>query len=338
MRIGKRFVGGLILLTALVLAAAGCEMVDHPRSTINPVSDFGWALQNVYKQVFWWTMGIFIVVEALLVVAIFRFRARGETHETPEQVHGHTRLEVAWTIVPAVILIFIAVPTIRTIFAVAAPAPPDAVRVKVTGQQWFWHFEYPELGIRTANELHVPVGRTVAIDLHAGDIIHAFWIPRVGGKRDLMPGRVNKMWFKVDKPGLYHGQCAEFCGTAHALMRFDVVAEDPASFDRWAAAQKAVPAPPTDPKAKAGATAFLTAGCIACHRIAGTAAQSLIGPDLTHVASRARIVSGLLDNTPENMARWIHDPQSVKADAKMPNLKLKPDQVDLLVAYLQSLQ
>jgi cytochrome c oxidase subunit 2 len=253
-------------------------------------------------------------------------------------VHGHTNLEIAWTILPAVILVFIAVPTIRTIFAVAAPAPADAIRVTVTGQQWFWHVDYPDLGIRTANEIHVPVGRAVEVSLHAADVIHAFWVPRLGGKRDVMPGRTNRQVFTVDKPGLYHGQCAEFCGTSHALMRFDLVAEDPASFDRWVAEQKSVPAPPTDPKLKTGATTFLTAGCIACHRIQGSPAQAQIGPDLTHVASRARIVSGMLENTPENMSRWISDPQAVKTDARMPNLKLKSDQVEVLVAYLQSLR
>ncbi len=338
MSIRRHRVLALCLLAGAVAALAGCEMVSHTRSTINPVSDFGWAIQNVYKQIFWWCVGIFVFVEALLLIAIFRFRVREGSHETPEQVHGHTNLEIAWTILPAVILVFIAVPTIRTIFAVAAPAPADAIRVTVTGQQWFWHVDYPDLGIRTANEIHVPVGRAVEVSLHAADVIHAFWVPRLGGKRDVMPGRTNRQVFTVDKPGLYHGQCAEFCGTSHALMRFDLVAEDPASFDRWVAEQKSVPAPPTDPKLKTGATTFLTAGCIACHRIQGSPAQAQIGPDLTHVASRARIVSGMLENTPENMSRWISDPQAVKTDARMPNLKLKSDQVEVLVAYLQSLR
>lgn len=328
----------LFLLAGALVTLAGCEMASHPRSTISPVSDFGWAIQNVYKQIFWWSAGIFVVVESLLLIAIFRFRVKEGSHEKPEQVHGNMPLEIAWTIVPAIILVFIAVPTIRTIFAVSAPAPPNAIRVKVTGQQWFWHFEYPDLGVRTANEMHVPVGRPVEVQLYAADIIHSFWVPRVGGKRDVVPGRTNRQVFTVQKPGLYHGQCAEFCGVSHALMRFDLVAEDPASFDRWVALQKAIPAPAADAKIKAGATAFLTAGCIACHRIQGTAAQAVIGPELTHVASRTKIVSGILDNTPENMAMWIRNPQAVKTGAKMPNLKLKQGQIELLVAYLQSLR
>lgn len=329
----------LFLLAGALAALAGCEMVSHPRSTISPVSDFGWAIQNVYKQIFWWCVGIFVVVESLLLIAIFKFRAKEESHEKPEQVHGHTTLEIAWTILPAVILVFIAVPTIRTIFAVAAPAPPDAIRVMVTGEQWFWRFEYPDLGVLTANEMHVPVGRPVEIALHTNNVIHSFWIPRVGGKRDLVPGRVNRQVFTIDKPGLFHGQCAEFCGTAHALMRFDLVAEDPTSFDRWVEGQKAAAPAPVEARAKQGATLFLSAGCIACHRIQGTPSQSAIGPDLSHVGSRARIASGILDNTPENLARWIHNPQAVKPDAKMiiPK-KLNEQEIEALVAYLRSLQ
>ena len=329
----------LFLLAGALLPLAGCEMASHPRSTISPVSDFGWAIQDVYKQIFWWSVGIFVVVETLLLVAIFRFRVKEESHEKPEQVHGHTKLEIAWTIVPAVILVFIAVPTIRTIFAVAAPAPPDAIRVKVTGEQWFWRFEYPDLGVLTANEMHVPVGRPVEVLLHTNNVIHSFWVPRLGGKRDLVPGRTNRQVFTVEKPGLYHGQCAEFCGTAHALMRFDLVAEDPVSFERWVQTQKAAAPPPAEGKAREGATLFLSAGCIACHRIQGTPAQSPIGPDLTHVGSRARIAAGILDNTPENLARWIGNPQAVKPSARMilPK-KLNEQQIEALVAYLQGLQ
>jgi len=339
MSIRRRRFLALLVLAGTCAALAGCEMVSHPRSTISPVSDFGWAIQDVYEQIFWWCVGIFVVVESVLLIAIFRFRVREESHERPEQVHGHTKLEIAWTILPAVILVFIAVPTIRTIFAVAAPAPQDAIRVNVTGEQWFWRFEYPDLGVLTANELHVPVGRPVEVSLHSNNVLHAFWIPRVGGKRDVMPGRTNRQVFTVQKPGLYHGQCAEFCGASHALMRFDLVAEDPTSFDRWVERQKAPPPAPVDARAKEGATTFLTAGCIACHRIQGTPSQSTIGPDLSHVGSRARIASGILDNTPENLARWIHDPQAVKPEAKMiiPK-KLSENEIEALVAYLQSLQ
>jgi len=262
-----------------------------------------------------------------------------ESHERPEQVHGHTALEIAWTIVPAVILVFIAVPTIRTIFAVAAPAPPGAIRVTVTGEQWFWRFEYPDLGVLTANEMHVPVGRPVEVSLRSNNVIHSFWIPRVGGKRDVMPGRTNRQVFTIDKPGLFHGQCAELCGIEHALMRFDLVAEDPTSFDRWVERQKAPPPAPVEAGAREGATTFLTAGCIACHRIQGTPSQSPVGPDLSHVGSRARIASGILDNTPENLSRWIHDPQAVKPGVKMiiPR-KLSEKEIGALVAYLQTLQ
>jgi cytochrome c oxidase subunit 2 len=327
----------LLSLCGLMLLAAGCE-IGHPRSTVTPESDFASAVHDLYMQIFWWAVGIFVVVESLLLYAVFKYRVKTESHERPEQVHGHTRLEIFWTLVPAVILVFIAVPTIRTIFAVAAPPPENALHVKVTAQQWFWHFEYPDLGIRTANEMHVPAGRTVAVELHSADIIHSFWVPRLGGKRDVVPGRTNRLFFKTDRPGDYPGQCVEFCGASHALMRFDVVVEKPEAFERWAEAQKAPASTPTGPKAREGATAFLTSGCIACHRIQGTPSQSTIGPDLTHVGSRKRIAAGILDNTPENMSRWIRDPQAVKPEAKMAKLELTEDQVEALVAYLQSLE
>jgi len=212
MSIRRHRVLALCLLAGTLAALAGCEMVSHTRSTINPVSDFGWAIQNIYKQIFWWCVGIFVVVETLLLVAIFRFRVREGSHETPEQVHGHTNLEIAWTILPAVILVFIAVPTIRTIFAVAAPAPADAIRVTVTGQQWFWHIDYPDLGIRTANEIHVPVGRPVEVSLHAADIIHSFWVPRLGGKRDVVPGRTNRRCSRSTSPASITGNARSSAG------------------------------------------------------------------------------------------------------------------------------
>ncbi len=324
-------------LAALALMISGCDP-NHVRTTINPVTEFGRIVQDVYVQIFWWTVAIFIVVEGVLIYAILKFRSKTESHEQPEQVHGHTRLEIAWTILPAIILIFIAVPTIRAIFAVAAEAPAGALQINVTGQQWFWHFEYPEYGIRTANELHVPVGRPVDLHLASGDVIHSFWIPRIGGNRDLVPNRTNRITFTAEKPGHYFGQCAEFCGASHALMRFDLHADDPGTFEAWAENEKSPAVAPEDPKAKEGATAFLTAGCIACHRIDGTAAQSRIGPDLTHVGNRKTIAAGILDNTPENMARWIRDPQSVKPGALMAKLELTDEQIEALVAYLQSLK
>ena len=342
-RMARRLSGHLLLLLPFLLGAlfviAGCDH-EGARSTIAPVSDFGRSIQNIYVQIFWWTVGIFIVVESILLYAILKYRVKtgSPSHETPEQVHGHTGVEIAWTILPAVILVLIAIPTIRTIFAIAAEPPANALQIKVSGQQWFWHFEYPDLGIRTANELHVPLGRPVSIALHSNDVIHSFWVPRIGGKRDLVPGRTNRISFTADKAGYYPGQCAEFCGDSHALMRMDLIVDRPEEFERWVEAQKEPAVAPTEPLASEGATAFLSTGCIACHRIAGTPAQSPVGPDLTHVGSRMHLASGILKNTPENMARWIRDPQSVKPGAKMVKLPVTDEQVKAIVAYLQGLK
>lgn len=336
-----RLDGHLFLLLPFLFGTlfliAGCDS-NGLRSTIAPVSDFGRSIHTIYVQIFWWTVGIFILVEGVLLYAILKFRVKTGSHETPEQVHGHTGLEIAWTIVPAVILVFIAVPTIRTIFVIAAEPPANALLVKVSAQQWFWHFEYPDLGIRTANELHVPLGRPVTIELHSKDVIHSFWIPRIGGKRDIVPGRTNRITFTADKVGYYPGQCAEFCGESHSLMRMDLMVDGPEEFERWVEGQKAPAVAPTGALAKEGATAFLAAGCIACHRIAGTPSQSTIGPDLTHVGSRKHLASGILENTAENMARWIRDPQAVKPGARMAKLEMTDQQVNAIVAYLQGLK
>lgn len=283
---------------------------------------------------FWWSLGIFVVVEALLVFALWRYRRRPGDSGVPEQVHGFTALEIGWTLAPAAILFFIAIPTVREIFVSQGDPPdPDPLEVRVVGRQWWWAFEYPELGVVTANELHVPTGRTTRLTMTSADVIHSFWVPRLGGKRDLNPGSENRLWFTPDSTGEYEGQCAELCGTSHANMRLKVVVQEPEDFAAWVERQRGE-APPDS----AGLQTFLASGCAACHAIRGTPAGGVIGPDLTHVGGRSTLAAGLIPNTPEAMAGWLRTPDSVKPGARMPDLNLAEERVAELVRYLGRLR
>jgi cytochrome c oxidase subunit 2 len=301
--------------------------------TLVPHSDFGRAILDVYEDVIWWSLGILAVVEGLLLFALWRFRRRPDDTGHPDQVHGHTALEVGWTLVPAAILFFIAIPTVRTIFETQGDPPGDEppLEVAVIGHQWWWEFQYPELGIGTANELHLPRGRTTRFTLSSADVIHSFWIPRLGGKRDLNPGDENHLWFTPDTVGVYEGQCAEFCGVSHANMRMRIFVDEPADFDAWVERMRN-PAPVDS----AGFTTFLVSGCAACHAIGGTLAQGKIAPNLSDVGARTTIAAGLYPNTPEHLAAWLRNPDSLKPGALMPDLNLSEARIDSLVAFLHA--
>ncbi|HEY7471870.1 MAG TPA: cytochrome c oxidase subunit II [Gemmatimonadota bacterium] len=322
-------------LAALLPLIAGCSAIGTPEwRTLRPVSDFGQHIQSVYGDLLWWTGGIFLVVELLLLYALLRYRSKRADSEVPSQVHGFTALEIAWTLIPAAILFFIAIPTVRTIFQVqGAPPDPDPLEITVIGHQWWWEFQYPELGFVTANELHVPVGKTVNLTLSSADVIHSFWVPQLGGKRDLNPGSENRLWFTATETGVYHGQCAELCGTSHANMRMRVFVDDSASFAEWASAMRAPVAPDS-----AGAMTFLISGCAACHAIAGTPAQGKVGPNLTNVGRRTTLAASMIPNTPETMANWLRTPDSVKPGALMPDLNLDEQRIRDLIRFLEGLQ
>lgn len=232
-----------LLTTAIVASLAGCVDGDYPQTTFEPVTEFGRLINGLFANTFWWTIGIMVLVEVLLVFFVIKYRAREGAPE-PKQIHGHTGLEITWTLIPAIIVLFIAVPTVRGIFSTQAKAPDGALVVEVIGHQWWWEYRYPEYGVVTANELVLPVGRTVDLRLHSADVVHSFWIPRVGGKRDVNPqprtveaepARVNHIVFNIEQPGYFFGQCAEFCGESHALMRAAIVAMPAQEFAQWAA-------------------------------------------------------------------------------------------------------
>jgi len=334
---------------------AGCAG-DYPQTTFQPVTDFGARLNDVLGHAFWWMMGILALVEVLLVYVIVRYRSR-PGQEEPRQVYGHTGLEVLWTLVPAVIVAAIAIPTVRTIFAIDAPPADDALVVDVIGHQWWWEFRYPQYDVVTANELYLPVGRQVHLRLRSVDVVHSFWVPRLGGKRDTNPipvaaaedgAGVNHLTFTISEPGVYSGQCAEYCGTSHALMRMQAVAVDDEAFEAWIRHMKTPPAPAEGSLAARGQEVFMRSPCIACHTINGTNARGVVGPNLTSFGDRWAIGAGVAENTPENLAAWIRNPQALKPGALMPGTEggpgglpptnLAEDEVEAVVAYLQSLR
>jgi len=244
--------------------------------------------------------------------------------------------------VSSILLIGLLVASVATDRALAQLPLVDAVNIHVTAHQWWWEVTYddaqPERMFTTANEIHVPVGRPVLVTLHSDDVIHSFWVPSLHGKKDLIPGRIATIRFRADQAGRYHGQCAEYCGLQHAFMAFEVVAVPPEQFETWAQAQRKPADEPTDAAAQRGRDLFLSGSCMLCHAIQGTTAGARKAPDLTHVASRARIAAGRLPNTPEDLARWIADPHKAKPGVNMPAHLLSNDDLQALVAYLGTLR
>jgi len=320
------------------LAVAGCRG-PFPQTIFRPKSDFAWALDHLFTDIFWWAVVVFVVVEGLLCYAVLRFRHR-EGGAEPRHVHGHTALEIAWTLAPALILVFGAVPTMRTIFASAGDAPAGALKVEVIGHQWWWEYRYPELGVVTANELHLPVSRPVQLSITSADVIHSFWAPALGGKRDAIPGHVNRIAFRPDSIGDYSGQCAEFCGLSHANMRLRVIVVPQPAFEAWVQDQRGGPAAPAKASlAERGKQVFSRSACLGCHTIKGVS-PGIIGPDLTHVGGRTTIAAGLFRNDSAHLARWIADAPSLKPGSLMTRMKPPLSDADIaaLVAYLQSLK
>jgi cytochrome c oxidase subunit 2 len=320
---------------ALVLLLAACTQ-DYDYNSLAPAGPVAEKQADLFFLVFWIATGVFVVVEGLLVFALFRFRRRS-SNETPKQIHGNTRLEILWTIVPALLLAGVAVPTIGTIFDLSG-CPEGGVEVEVVGHQWWWEVNYPELQITTANEIHVPAREPVCITLKSEDVNHSWWVPRLAGKQDLVPGRTIELQIEANEPGVYQGECAEYCGLSHGIMLFQVIADERADFDAWAEAQGRPAAPPA-PGSELETT---IQQCLQCHAIRGLSepppGAPIKGPDLTHVGSRRTIVGGWLENTPQQLARWLRNPPGVKPGSRMPNYRLTDEQIEDLVEYLGSLE
>lgn len=322
------------LLAAAVLVSTGCA--GDPQSSFAGDGTVSERINELFFPIGLIAIAILIGVEAAIIYIVIRFRRRDTDTMLPRQTHGSTRLEIAWTIAPTVLMIGVGVPTIITVFDLA-DAPDDAMEIRVVANQWWWEFEYPEFDFVTANEMHIPVDRPVKLLLESNDVIHSFWVPRLAGKTDVIPNRNNTMWLDAKEPDVYAGQCAEFCGLSHALMRFLVIAEEPDDFDEWVELQQSDAITPADSDALQGMEFFGTT-CGVCHTVKGTDAGGQVGPNLTHFADRQTLAAGVLERTPENIARWLRNPQDVKPGAKMPNLGLSDEEIRILTAYLQSLE
>jgi cytochrome c oxidase subunit 2 len=324
---------GALLLVPLALLH-GCAW-DTPQTSLVPRSDLTRAIHGVYGLITWATIVIGTLVLTLVAWILLRFRERPGA-PTPRQVRGHSLLEIAWTVAPALVLLVIAVPTIQVVFRTQAPASPQALEIDVVAKQWWWEFRYPQLGVVTANEIHLPAGRPIAIKLVGWDVIHSFWVPQVTAKRDVIPGRLNHITFTADTPGTYWGQCAEYCGTSHANMMLRMMVDTPEGFEAWVKAQLAPPVEPTGLAAE-GKTLYAARACVGCHTIQGVSAGGL-GPDLTHFGSRTTFAAALYPSHPDMLAAWLVNPQALKPGAKMPALGLTPEQARAIAAFLASLK
>jgi cytochrome c oxidase subunit 2 len=339
--------GVVVLLAGFMLAARLCfgAAVDSSRSPniFKPESTPADSIFNLSLFVLTITGLIFLVVFSLIVYSIVKYRGReGGDHSEPPQVYGSNQVELAWTVIPVLIVLVLFLATARVIQSVQdAPEPSTAMRVTAVGHQFWWEFRYPTLGIVTANELHVPVSdpshpTPTFLTLLSADTDHSFWVPRLAGKTDLIPNHPNKMWIDPRETGVYLGQCAQYCGVEHAKMLLRVYVDSQEEFDKWAKEQEAEA--PSDSSAEDGRRIFESTGCINCHAVRGTVADGRFGPDLTHLMSRDTIAAGIVANTPESLRKWIEDPDSIKPGSLMPAMKLKDEDLDALIAYLGTLR
>jgi cytochrome c oxidase subunit 2 len=353
---------------------------SHGTSIFSAFSTPGREINGLAYFVLAITAGIFLVVSILLVHVITRYRARPGDNSEPPQVFGSLQVELSWTIIPTLIIVVLFLTTARVLFSVQdAPKPPTALDVVVTGHQFWWEFQYPQYGIVTANELHLPLSTPAAprasfLKLTSADVIHSFWVPALTGKTDLLPNRVNEMWIDPQDPGLYVGQCAQFCGAQHAKMLLRVYVDTPEQFQQWIASQqKTQPELSTSDvgqanegsanghvmkvagspsglngisadsganmaEAKLGQADFERETCFACHTISGTMAFGRVGPDLTHLMSRETLASGIIPNNAQNLKAWIADPDRFKPGSLMPSLHLSDQENTEITAYLLTLK
>lgn len=333
------------------LLAAGGTPIEN-LSIFEPASPATAWIRYLFILVLAVTGAIFLLVEGILIYSLIRFRG-GNSNSEPPQVYGSLPIEIAWTAAPTLIVFLLVLVLIRTEYEVRVDPtkPPPGSKplyVTVIGHQWWWEYIYDtydgeKLGFHTANELHMPasddvVPRPVYLTLKSADVCHSYWVPRLAGKTDLIPGRVNQMWLQTKQTGLFLGQCAEFCGTQHANMLLRVVVDSPEDFQAWLANEGTPAVEDPSPAVRTGAATFLSQSCINCHRVSGTSAQGTYAPDLTHLMSRKTLASGMIDNTRANLRRWIVDPQKIKPGCLMPAFQLNDRDVDGILDYLATLR
>jgi cytochrome c oxidase subunit II len=333
-----------LLVVWLLLASASPGQTVHAIGDIfKPLASPALAVKDLSYLVFAICGAIFVIVAGLLTYALFRFRRRAHNDDSePPQVYGSNQIEIAWTVIPILIVFVITMATARVIAALQDKSQPStAVQVTVIGHQWWWEFRYPGLNVLTANEMHIPVSapgneRPAFLTLESADVAHSFWVPQLAGKTDVIPNRENHMWLDPRETGIYYGNCAEYCGTQHANMLIRIVVDSPEDFEKWVAQQQqsAVAAP----QAAQARAAFLGMACVNCHTVRGTPAHGTFGPDLTHLMSRGTLASGMIPNTAGTVFAWVGHPQAIKPGNLMPDMQLNDKELEQVAAYLSTLR
>jgi cytochrome c oxidase subunit 2 len=318
---------------------------DSPTNIFAPAGTPAHFIFGLSMLVLGITGAIFVIVAGMLLYVLVRYRSRttdGENQQEPSQIYGSNQIEISWTVIPILIVVMLFLATARVIYTTEhAPKPANALDVTVIGHQFWWEYRYPSLGVVTANELHVLVSdpkhpQPTYLTMSSADTDHSFWVPRLAGKMDLIPNKVNIMWIDPQSEGLYLGQCAQYCGVQHAKMLIRVYADTPSAFSSWIAHQR-LPAV-QDPAVADGRAVFEHNACISCHTIRGTVATGRFGPDLTHVGSRDTIASGAVPNTPANLRSFVDDPAHFKPGALMPPMHLDSQALDAVTRYLTTLK
>ncbi len=329
----------LFVGTFLLTGCAGASLTAIPSvlpSTLNPQGPFAASIAGLAWFLF--IVGSIVFVGYMGAIVIAAWRGRNASPRTSPGASASSRLiPIAGIAIPGIILIGSFAYIRNTVNPIPSNSP-GALVVEVVAHQWWWEVHYPDGGVTTANEIHIPVGQSVEIRETSVDVIHSLWIPQLGGNMDILPGGMTSMVVQASQPGTYRGECAEFCGVQHARMDLVVVADSPDQFKQWLDDQKTVPPPPTDAHLRDGQQALLGSACVYCHTIRGTNASGTLGPDLTHLASRQTIGAGVLPNSRGNLAGWIVDAQGIKPGNKMPPMQLNSDQLQAMLDYLESLK
>ena len=309
------------------------------QSALHPAGPQAASISHLWWLMFWTCTAVYVVVIAMLLVAV---RRRRQGNQAPSSERHLTRSVAAATGVTIVVLFGLLFASVVTGRAIGALGAAEGLVIEITGNQWWWNVEYhnpnPSLAVTTANELHIPVGRQVRIQFKSNDVIHSFWVPNLHGKMDLIPGRQTAIWLQADTPGVYRGQCAEYCGLQHANMALSVVAESSDDFERWLMAQRQPAPSPSTPEQQRGFTVVQNGPCAMCHTVRGTDAGGRTAPDLTHFATRSTIAAGTVPNVRDNLARWIADPQHLKPGSRMPSMGLSAEDLQAVLAYLETLK
>lgn len=342
----RRWLPALALLAVLSSSCSLVEIEDAPLSALDPRGPFARQIDQLFWPVFWIAAAIFVLVQGAILVAVVLFRDRPGRPE-PKQVHGNTKLEVTWTLIPALILAGIAVPTVRSVFDLSE-CGPDAMTVQITGRQWWFEYDYPDQGVRAANVMVIPAGREICAEMTSDDVLHNFWVPQLNGKRYLVPGQTTHLRLQADQPGEYWGHCGEFCGLSHSLMRARVVAVSETEFEAWVEANRQPAAVPEEGTPAFAGWEIYQAQCVGCHNLTtaeqtfGPAEDAFRGPDLTHFASRHVFAGALLplegQTREEALKQWLADPPAVKPGSYMPDLNLTEADIDSLIAWLETLE